>query len=92
MFGPGVDEAIEKYVFPSRELMAVLQLFRASQRIVFRYEIIEGEKVFERTVNGKKWQMYNDTVVGYGRNGKEVARVSVEEPKFVRPDVHSNLI
>ncbi len=92
MFGPGVDAAIEKYSFPSRELLAVLQLFRAAQRIVFRYEIIEGEKVFERTVNGRTWSMYNDTVVGYGKNGKEVARVSVEEPKFVRPDVHSNFI
>jgi nitrate reductase beta subunit len=92
MFGPGVDEAIEKYAFPSRELMAVLQLFRASQRIVFRYEIIEGEKVFERTVSGKTWSMYNDTIVGFSKNGKEVARVSVEEPIFIRPDVRSNLI
>ena len=92
MFGPSVDEAIEKYSRPSRELLAVLQLFRASQRIVFRYEIIEGEKVFERTVNGEAWSMYNDTVVGFGKNGEEVARVTVEEPIFVRPDVHSNLI
>jgi nitrate reductase / nitrite oxidoreductase, beta subunit len=92
MFGPGVDEAIEKYSFPSRELMAVLQLFRASQKIVFRYEIIEGEKVFERTVNEKKWAMYNDTVVGFGKNGKEIARVTVEEPKYVRADKHYNTI
>ena len=92
MFGPGVDEAIEKYTFPSRELMAVLQLFRAAQRIVSRYEIIEGDKVFERTVNGKKWSMYNDTVVGFSESGKEVARVTVEEPIFVRPKKHSNLI
>ncbi|MFQ5756613.1 MAG: 4Fe-4S dicluster domain-containing protein [Acidiferrobacterales bacterium] len=92
MFGPGVDEAIEKYTRPSRELLAVLQLFRASQSIAFRYEIIEGEKVFETTINGKKWEMYNDTVIGYSKNGKEVARVSVEEPKFVRPDKHSNAI
>src|SRR3972149_1214108 len=31
MFGPGADEAVEKYSRPSRELLAVLQLFRASQ-------------------------------------------------------------
>jgi nitrate reductase beta subunit len=92
MFGPGVDAAIEAYTFPSRELMAVLQLFRATQRIVFRYEIVEGEKVFERTANGRTWSMYNDTIIGFSKSGKEVARVSVEEPKFVRPDVHSNLI
>ena len=92
MFGPGVDEAIEKYTAPSRELMAVLQLFRASQKVVYRYEIIEGEKVFETTVNGKKWAMYNDTIVGYSKNGREVARVSVEEPKYVRPAKHYNSI
>ncbi|MGE0653164.1 MAG: 4Fe-4S dicluster domain-containing protein, partial [Alphaproteobacteria bacterium] len=92
MFGPGVDEAIEKYSFPSRELMAVLQLFRASQTIVFRYEIIEGEKIFERTVNGRKWELFNDTVIGFSRNGSEVARVSVEEPRYERPDKHYNSI
>ncbi|MCZ7658361.1 MAG: dehydrogenase [Xanthobacteraceae bacterium] len=92
MFGPGVDEAIDKYSFPSRELLAVLQLFRATQKIVFRYEIVEGEKVFERTVNGKRWAIYNDTVIGFGKNGKEVARVTVEEPKYVRPDKHYNSI
>ncbi len=92
MFGPGVDDAIEKYSYPSRELMAVLALFRASQKIVFRYEIIEGAKIFERTINGKTWSMYNDTIVGFGKGGKEIARVSVEEPKFVRPDKHYNSI
>ncbi len=92
MFGPGVDAAIEAYTFPSRELMAVLQLFRATQRIVFRYEIIKGEKVFERAANGRTWSMYNDTIIGFSKNGEEVARVSVEEPIFIRPDIHSNLV
>ena len=92
MFGPGVDAAIEAYSFPSRELMAVLQLFRASQTIVFRYEIIEGEKVFERTVNGKPWEIFNDTVIGYGQDGREVSRVTVEEPRYERPDKHYNSI
>jgi nitrate reductase beta subunit len=92
MFGPGVDEALEKYSAPSRELLAVLQLFRASQTIAFRYEIIEGEKVFETTINGKKWEMFNDTVVGYSKSGKEIARVSVEEPTYIRPGKHYNAI
>jgi len=92
MFGPGVEEAIDKYTLPSRELLAVLQLFRATQKIIYRYEIIEGQKVFERTINGKKWSIYNDTVIGFGKGGKEVARVTVEEPKFVRPDKHYNSI
>jgi nitrate reductase / nitrite oxidoreductase, beta subunit len=92
MFGPGVDEAIERYTRPSRELLAVLQLFRASQTIVFKYKIVPGEKVFEATIDGKKWAMYNDTVIGYSKSGKEVARVTVEEPKIVRPDKHFNSI
>ena len=45
MFGPGVDNAIEKYLVPSRELLAVLQLWRASQQILFRYDVIPGPKV-----------------------------------------------
>ena len=92
MFGPGVDEAIEKYTFPSRELLAVLQLFRAQQKIVFRYEIEPGPKVFETKINGRKWEMYNDVVIGFDKNGKEVARLSVEEPKYVRPQKYYNSI
>jgi len=92
MFGPGVDEAIEKYTAPSRELLAVLQLFRTARKIIFKYEIIEGEKVFETEINGKKWEMYNDTVIGYGKDGKEVTRVSVEEPFYMRPAQHVNSI
>jgi nitrate reductase beta subunit len=92
MFGPGVDEAIERYTAPSRELLAVLQLFRTTQKVIFRYEIIEGEKVFETTINGKPWAMYNDTVIGYDKNGQEVVRVSVQEPFYVRPPQHLNSI
>ncbi len=92
MFGPGVDEAIERYTAPSRELLAVLQLFRAQQKIIFRYEIKEGPKVFETTINGKRWAMYNDTVIGFDKNNKEVVRLSVEEPIYVRPDKHYNSI
>ena len=92
MFGPGVDEAIERYAAPSRELLAVLQLFRAGQKIIFRYEIEEGPKVFEKEINGKTWEMYNDTVIGFDKNDNEVARLSVEEPQYVRPDKHYNSI
>jgi nitrate reductase beta subunit len=92
MFGPGVDEALEKYANPDRELLAVLQLFRATQRIIFKYEVIPGKKVFDGTVSGKKWEMYNDTVVGYGKDGKEIVRLSVNEPLHIRPDKHYNSI
>ncbi len=36
--------------------------------------------------------MKNDTVVGYSKNGQEVARMSAEELKYVRPAKHYNSI
>jgi nitrate reductase beta subunit len=92
MFGPGVDEAIERYSYPDRELLAVLQLFRRSNRIIYRYEIKEGEKVYEASLRGRKVAMYNDTVIAYGKNGKELFRTQVEEPLHVRPNKHANSI
>jgi len=97
MFGPGVEQAIERYVCPSRKLLAVLQLFRATRPIIFRYEIIDGRKVHEREVtlpsgNKKTLEIFNDTIIGYGRSGKEVIRTTVEEPTFERPGRHLNSI
>ena len=92
MFGPGVDEAIERYTYPDRELLAVLQLFRRSSRIIFRYEIKEGPKIYEATLRGRKITLYNDTVIAYGQNGKEIFRTTVEEPLHVRPAQHANSI
>ncbi|MGZ5212267.1 MAG: 4Fe-4S dicluster domain-containing protein [Actinomycetota bacterium] len=86
MFGPGVDEAIERYSHPSRELLAVLQLFRVARRIVFSYEIDKGKKVSEITVGGKRQTIYDDTVIGYDSDGEEIVRVSVVEPLFERAD------
>lgn len=92
MFGPGVDEAIERYTNPDRELLAVLQLFRKSQNIIFRYEIEEGPKVFETEVNGKPFTMYNDTVIAYGKDGQELFRTTIEEPTFIRDKKYYNSI
>ncbi|MDR4508626.1 MAG: 4Fe-4S dicluster domain-containing protein [Candidatus Brocadiaceae bacterium] len=92
MFGPGADEAIEKFMVPSRELLAVMSLFRMTQTIVFEYKIEQGPKVFETEIHGKKFTMYNDTVIGYGDDGKEVVRTTVEEPVHIRPDKHYNSI
>jgi nitrate reductase beta subunit len=92
MFGPGVDDAIARYTRPDRELLAVLQLFRATRRIIFRYEIEEGEKVRETTIGGKPWALYDDTVIGYDRAGNEVVRLSVLEPFHVRPARYVNSI
>jgi nitrate reductase beta subunit len=92
MFGPGVEEAINAYRAPSRELLAVMQLFRRSQEIVFHYEIEEGPKVYETKVRGEKFTMYNDTVIAYRENGEEIFRTDVEEPVIVRPPERSNAI
>lgn len=90
MFGPGVEHAIEQYSCPDRELLSVLQLFRANQQIVFRFEIKKGPKVAEVQVtmpdgSSKTQEIFNDTVLGYNKLGEEVVRVTVEEPTFERP-------
>ena len=93
MFGPGVDQAVERYRRPDRELLAVLQLFRRSQRMIFRYEIEPADKPsFETTVDGKKFQLFNDTVIAFGRDDKEIFRTQVEEPLHERPAKHANSI
>jgi nitrate reductase beta subunit len=92
MFGPGVDQAIERYTNPDRELLSVLQLFRRSNRIIFRYEIKEGQKIYEGQIRGKPITLYNDTVIAYGKDGKELFRTTVEEPFHVRGRQHANSI
>ncbi len=93
MFGPGVDHALEQYTCPDRELLAVLQLFRAQQQILFRYEIEQGPKVAEVPVilpsgREKVQEIFNDTVIGYNAFDKEVVRITIEEPTFERPKEH----
>ncbi|HEY5578079.1 MAG TPA: 4Fe-4S dicluster domain-containing protein [Acidimicrobiia bacterium] len=92
MFGPGVDRAIRAYRRPSRTAQAVLQLFRASQLIVFSFDVIQGEKIFEITIDGEPLEVFNDTVVGYGRDGEEVVRVAVQEEVVERPLQYLNSI
>jgi nitrate reductase / nitrite oxidoreductase, beta subunit len=92
MFGPGVDAAIDRYTHPDRELLAVLQLFRRDNRIIYRYEVKEGPKIHSATLGGREVTYYNDTVVAYGRDGRELFRTSIEEPMHVRPDKHANSI
>ena len=92
MFGPGVDAAIEKYSNPDRELLAVLQLFRRSQEIIFRYEIEKGPKSFETKLRGKPFTLYNDTIIAFGEDGHEIFRTKVEEPIYVRPKERTNAI
>ncbi len=97
MFGPGVEHAIEQYCCPDRELLAVLQLFRATRQIIFRYEIVKGPKVAEVEVtmpdgSRRTQEIYNDTVIGYNKLGRQVVRITIEEPVFERPKQHVNSI
>ncbi len=92
MFGPGVDEAIERYTNPDRELLAVLQLFRRSNLIIFKYKFEEGPKVYEGTLRGKSVTIYDDTIIAYGQKGEELFRTKIEEPVFERPAKHANSI
>lgn len=92
MFGPGVDQAIENYMNPSRELLAVLQLFRRSNRIIFSYEFEKGPKIYEGTIRGKPVNIYNDTVIAYGKDGTELFRTTIDEPVYERPRKYANSI
>jgi nitrate reductase beta subunit len=87
-----VDDAIARYTAPSRQLLAVLQLFRTTQRMLFRFEIEEGPLVLETEVNGEAWKMYNDTVIGFDAKGREAVRLSVVEPLHERPAERMNSI
>ncbi len=82
MFGPGVDEALDKYAAPSRTLMAVLQLFRTTQTMFARFEVEDGPKIYESEIMGKKVEVYDDTVIGYASDGTEMVRIKVEEPTW----------
>jgi nitrate reductase beta subunit len=92
MFGPGVDQALDRYEAMDRELLAVLQLFRRSNLIVYRYRIEEGPKTYEGTLRGRRVTLYDDTVIAYGKDGEELFRTRVEEPVFARPREHANSI
>ncbi len=92
MFGPGVEHAIERYTNPDRELLAVLQLFRRSNLIIYKYEFQEGSKIYEGTLRGKQVTVYDDTIIAFGKDGREIFRTTVEEPIFERDAKHPNSI
>jgi len=62
--------------------MAVLQLFRTTQTMFARFEVEDGEKIYESEIQGKKVEVYNDTVIGFASDGTEMVRVKVEEPTW----------
>ncbi|MFN8006752.1 MAG: hypothetical protein U0V70_06980 [Terriglobia bacterium] len=75
----------------------MLQLLRVARTIIFRFKLIEGQKIgeFEVTLpSGKKktLQIFNDTVIGYDAKDREVVHLTVEEPVYERPKEHYNSI
>jgi len=84
MFGPGVDDAIAAYENPSRETLAVLQLFRATQSIIFSYRVVQGPKSGELRIGGQTREVFDDTVIGFDSKGREIVRVAVNEPVIER--------
>jgi nitrate reductase beta subunit len=69
MFGPGVDHAIERYSAPSRTTAgrAAALPHHAEDDLPLRDR---GRTAgAEAELNGKAWQMYNDTVIGFDAKG-----------------------
>jgi nitrate reductase beta subunit len=85
MFGPGVDYALERYTRPSRRLLAVLQLFRVAEKVIYSFDVIEGLRIGEITVADEPMELFDDTVVGFDEAGREIVRVRVEDPLIERP-------
>jgi hypothetical protein len=70
----------------------VLQLFNRAREIIYAYKVVEGPKIYEGTLRGRRVTLYNDTVIAYGKDGGELFRTMVEEPVHVRPAKHANSI
>ena len=73
--------------------------FRSNRAMHQRpYKIEKGDKVSEIEVtlpSGKKkvQEIYNDTAIGFNKLGKEVTRITIEEPTFERDSqMHVNSI
>jgi nitrate reductase beta subunit len=77
---------------PDRELLAVLQLYRRSNLIIYRYQLEEGKKIYEGKLRGQDVSIYNDTVIAYDKFDKEIFRTTIDEPVFERPALHANSI
>jgi nitrate reductase beta subunit len=92
MFGPGVDHALDRYRKPSRKLLAILQLFRSTDVMLFRYAIEEGKKVGEVRLGGEIQELFDDTVIGFDQGGREVARLKVYEGLHVRDRKYTNAV
>jgi nitrate reductase beta subunit len=48
--------------------------------------------VFETELRGKHFELYNDTIIGYAKDGTKIIEVNVEEPLHIRSQQHANSI
>jgi nitrate reductase beta subunit len=68
LFGPNVEDAIEKYTNPDKDLYGLLRLFGTTETIISRFNITDTH------------------AIGYDRADRELVRVALEEPMYVRPE------
>ena len=68
MFGPGVDQAIERYnqAKDDPEMLGVFMLMGATERWIEKFRVIRGD------------------AIGYDAKGDEIARVPLKEPVYIR--------
>src|SRR2546430_6969347 len=83
MFGPGVDNAIEKYLVPSRELLAVLQLWRGGPQGLFPVDGGSGPAGVLDPIPPKRFEVYNDTALGGIKSGEEGGAGQREERLYI---------
>jgi hypothetical protein len=53
--------------------------------MVFSFDVEEGPKLSEIMVGGEPLELFDDTVVGFDSDGREIVRVRVEDPLIERP-------
>ena len=93
MFGPGVDQAIERYSAPDRELLAVLAaLPPGSTASVSATKSKKARKIYETKLRGKKFDSITTPSLATPKTAPRLSGPTVEEPLHVRPNKHANSI
>ncbi len=87
-----VDSVSQITSSPKELILQLAKDIATIKPVCFRYEIKEGPKVFETEIRGKKFEMFDDTIIGYSKDGTKIIETKVEEPFHVRPDKHANSI
>jgi len=74
LFGPGAKNAVETYknAHKDKKLVGLLMLFGSTDKIIYSFKV-EGE-------------LDNGFCIGYDDKGKEIVRVPLKEPIFIREE------